>query len=692
MARKEVSSRKVETKMGKSSGDGDFDFKEVIESDEEMHSGRRQGKRSRKVDKQELATPRKRSKKETKFNGNNPIQTIGTVTEGVEVDAGLRSELSPEDISNEIADSCFTELDGDAECAEEPDSSSRVPFVPQDWLDQLFQMCDRSLDVDLGKKVREYVSNVMAMTPATSSESVKAFLSNDAPQNWPSHCNEVDKLWDKYLPRMAKISGHDESSFVKPSGPLSAIVSILWHYPTWKTKMPSFGMTFDGTNPCLKLQEVKIGASDQILTMDAIPLRREMPEGGGNPFDKEDWWPKFQIEAEKLLAALVQKAKFRLVLGKENWDAFRSQLKEYHGIKYTGIDILVDNQAIDIYGSRAQFYVIQNAKTSKVIQIVLPSYHLMTFFYSTGHGAAKLCDFTWNVCAAVAGLKTVNSAYFDWKNEHGRNPSSKMGRTLRKAIELRAREKRDGPMEQAEVGKIFSPWLEKNSHLLRPEDGTRLQQITAAMARKGSATMATEAWKASEPARRQAAALSRGRATQATDEWKASEVGRRRAAAVARNAKATRATDEWKASEAAQRKLAGEVIGRRRGHVTQATAEWQASEAGQRRKQRLASATAKRVEKANRTNAAKWEALRNSEWLQDKRSSSNSKVKGIAMTFEKLDTDGTNKQRAHKLHGWQTSQRGAPPVVVFYHKTERPNGLRYAGCDDDDEVGDESEV
>ncbi len=97
---------------------------------------------------------------------------------------------------------------------------------------------------------------------------------------------------------------------MKPSGPLDAPLTCMWHYPTFSTKKPSYGMVMDTTNPSLRVQGAKLSstarsgprtgsqfANSTTRTMDADATHwmrcgrvcksstpSERPEQGYNPF------------------------------------------------------------------------------------------------------------------------------------------------------------------------------------------------------------------------------------------------------------------------------------------------------------------------------------------------------------------------------------------------------------------------
>ncbi|CAJ2503925.1 Uu.00g113190.m01.CDS01 [Anthostomella pinea] len=92
-----------------------------------------------------------------------------------------------------------------------------------------------------------------------STEDVLAFLQSKA-IGWADHDPELTLIWKRFIPRFQTLLGAEYSTklLCKPSGPLDAILTIVWHYPTFTTKKHNYGHVFDTSNPCLRFQWQKL--------------------------------------------------------------------------------------------------------------------------------------------------------------------------------------------------------------------------------------------------------------------------------------------------------------------------------------------------------------------------------------------------------------------------------------------------
>jgi hypothetical protein len=184
-------------------------------------------------------------------------------------------------------------------------------------------------------------------------------------------------------------------------------------------------------------QLAKIGRNDRMLTLDAYPKRfaydpkKEVSLG-------LEYWPEYQRAALDLVAELTGWSRVRLVLGKENIKELERELCRDESLVVTSVEILIDNDKdtsspMTMYGRKAKIWVLQDKTSMKLKQLVLPSCHLQYFFCGTDLAFAKVCDSTWNFCAAVAGLKDINSQYFEWRVQEflkKSGPTSKMSSSL----------------------------------------------------------------------------------------------------------------------------------------------------------------------------------------------------------------------------------------------------------------------
>jgi hypothetical protein len=451
---------------------------------------------------------------------------------------------------------------GDFEQAPETDSGESV-LRPQwnkdEWIQLLFKSTDKS---PLGQEVRAFVAGVQqrAKNAAEASENVEAFMDKDT-AGFSSHCLQSDKLWDKYAPEFAKIIGCGVEELVKPSGPFLALLCIVWHYPTNTTANPLFGMFFDPSNPCLSLQKAKIGSSGKVLTLDAFPFRMDKPKDGGNPYDgmRFDRWGKFSKLALKYQADFTQNAAIRLVLGKENNLALEKELAGNKSIIVTKAKILVDGKPVKLYRVNAEVFIVQNKSDKAIKQLIFPSYHLETFFYSRPGNGAKFCDMVWNIAAAIIGLEDVNADHFSWKSSQDES-EPKWNRLWRNPVDVILTmlhwEQDHGSLAEAMVREVpcLKIWLSKdgNSSALDATHGSLARQIHRVMISKSMATMADPAWKQAQAYQNVVAGRLRGcekgRATQADPAYKSTDSYQKSTGALAQG-HATMADPNWKGTD-----------------------------------------------------------------------------------------------------------------------------------------------
>jgi hypothetical protein len=105
--------------------------------------------------------------------------------------------------------------------------------------------------------IRQFTVDPIICNPVTVK--MDAFL-DDLRQMWATHDIAMDNIWTDIIAALVKAGMGDFfiSFLTKPSGPARAALCMLWHYATFSTNKPKYGMTLDRTNPCLALQWRKI--------------------------------------------------------------------------------------------------------------------------------------------------------------------------------------------------------------------------------------------------------------------------------------------------------------------------------------------------------------------------------------------------------------------------------------------------
>lgn len=97
--------------------------------------------------------------------------------------------------------------------------------------------------------------------------STNTFLDRDSAAGWASNDRDIDDIWEVLVEDVVKLGSGTvkREDLVKTSGPLGAILSCFWHYPTFETRRRDFGHVFDKTNPALRFQHDKVGANGWVL-------------------------------------------------------------------------------------------------------------------------------------------------------------------------------------------------------------------------------------------------------------------------------------------------------------------------------------------------------------------------------------------------------------------------------------------
>ncbi|KAM0241214.1 hypothetical protein ACHAPO_002017 [Fusarium lateritium] len=172
--------------------------------------------------------------------------------------------------------------------------------------------------------------------------------------NWASHDREIDRAWEKFSNRIVELSGGkiDIRTLSKPSGPFGAVLTTQWHYPTWTTSRPMYGMTMDHTNASLRAQQAKFDIDDHIKTQDTIPIREAFVRGG------VDWgtvytnWSQIKDECCKFVRWLNSTTKIIILVSEENI----RQLRDYVNLDETVEAIKIElDLGINVFGDKPSF-------------------------------------------------------------------------------------------------------------------------------------------------------------------------------------------------------------------------------------------------------------------------------------------------------------------------------------------------
>ena len=568
---------------------------------------------------------------------------------------------------DEIDDSLIELLDEMSDGLSEGDEAGPGRWEPQVWISAFLECTDAS---PLGPAIREMLSECLMHDEAT--EDVLEFLEDKEPSTWRSHCKAVDKIWEEYVPEFARICECDPAMLVKPSGPLFATLCIQWHYPTFNTKFLGYGMVFDPTNLCLKIQKTKIGASRRVLTFDTFPVRTTKPGKGRELGDNFFYWTEYCDLAIKFQHEISKHAKLRLVLGKQNWLLVREYIQKQEDVVVTRIPLFATSgrEPLRFYGEQAHLLVVQDKLTMAVKQIIIPSYHAEWLYHASlsSSAQARMMDKMWNACAAIAGLDSVNSGYFEWKV--ARNPEER-GTLVSVILRLLVLENDGHFTDEETVRDMFSPWISQNSERLDPAKGSLVKQIHFAITMKGRQTQAEGGWQSLKKANQIQAEggwqnLEKGRQKLAEGGWQNLEKGRQTQAEGGWQnlvkSRQTRAEGGWQSLEKGRQTLAeGGWQNLEKGRQTQAEGGWQ------------------NLEKARQTQAASHEKIANARWQAIK--------EGPLLLWQASmrTTDQTRAKKMVELDGkpWPKRSRWMLQITskkhITWYSAKTPGGLRFEG-------------
>lgn len=256
----------------------------------------------------------------------------------------------------------------------------------------------------------ECIADMTTGQLSQSLEPTDAFLTRENGQEWASHDRDVDALWDEFVVDIVRIGGGviKREDLVKPSGPLRAVLTFFWHYPTWNTQKKAFGHTLDKTNQSLGFQDRKIGPNGWVRTHDRFPFRHPYVKGG---VDWEAEYPNWhQIEARCLRfnQEMIKHSKVIFFIGQENHDSWRTFITLAQGDKIHQVQLgstawegLILPSSV--YKAKPAFHTVRNS-SGTVKQLVFSSYHSQFCVNGGDEVRGAYMDLTWNAALNFAEL------------------------------------------------------------------------------------------------------------------------------------------------------------------------------------------------------------------------------------------------------------------------------------------------
>ncbi|KAI0882166.1 uncharacterized protein GGS22DRAFT_191337 [Annulohypoxylon maeteangense] len=307
-----------------------------------------------------------------------------------------------------------------------------------------------------------------------SLEDIDAFhTSNET--NWANHDSDITLEWKSFVEKIEELLGHDiiPGTLSKPSGPLKAILTCRWHYPSWTTKKSVWGHVADRTNPCLKVQFGKAGSNPYIRTENLYPIRVDYtPAEGRRLFADHQKGHRIEKICFEFIKWIDSHSKFLIVLGEENFRYFNSLIEVKEGCEVKKVELKCPGIP-GVYKKTPFLTIIRDRRTHDIQQVAFFSYHSQSFFYG---GFAHLCsaayhDLLWNAVLELSGLEisSTNNFLRMAKASIAMTKTPKSGTQygrLKLAFQLRAEEKSSGvllPQELVET--IFKSFYEKDHEL-----------------------------------------------------------------------------------------------------------------------------------------------------------------------------------------------------------------------------------
>ncbi|KAK0103579.1 hypothetical protein ONS95_005593 [Cadophora gregata] len=281
----------------------------------------------------------------------------------------------------------------------------------------------------------------------------------------------LDTLWDDFVSDNVSQGLVQMASFlVKPSGSRMATLHLRWHYPTFSTKSPFFGVTADSSNPCLRMAFKKLGlqSGTEVFMDEAVYLRYSR-------VDKDDRLPYLKDQDltrlhNNFASNLFSAGRIVLLLSEENFKDFKSS--EAYG-RSLGLMVWPNRK---IYNQSCHIFIVyEDSMKTTITQIVILAWHTEGIMNQKSPQLAQQQDDLWNLAAALSGHKQpVNSDYFRWwvaENVKRKQPTFSgtplgwIGQTpLNRILELITYEKLSGSVVAAnELGDCLLDWVHRNS-------------------------------------------------------------------------------------------------------------------------------------------------------------------------------------------------------------------------------------
>ncbi|RYO97780.1 hypothetical protein DL766_000739 [Monosporascus sp. MC13-8B] len=264
--------------------------------------------------------------------------------------------------------------------------------------------------------------------------------------DWPDHDPEVTARFNEFKSELSGLLGpeYDERLFCKLSGPASAVLGIMWYYPTMVTEKYCWGHTMDKTNPSMRVQYRKIGPNPSVLTSDRFPMRMSWSRS-----DKEldelakqhPNWDRIDAACAKFQRELNASPPFIILVGGEVIASMK-RLVEI-GPNHEVVPVPLNLNTVSMFGKNPEIVVVRHRITQAIRQVVFMSYHGQAFYYGGDNQAVVAYqDLLWNAALQFADLaiKAEDSFSVLARGVMANRSKGRRNRTVVLAVFLRTQE------------------------------------------------------------------------------------------------------------------------------------------------------------------------------------------------------------------------------------------------------------
>ncbi|RYP07020.1 hypothetical protein DL764_002779 [Monosporascus ibericus] len=422
--------------------------------------------------------------------------------EGDFEDNDLQARLELEVTAESIDETCSEDTSEDAE-EEWPTQKAARHYVltplnikvdNRSWTEIFLDFID---DEDMKNSIKDFVSVQGRRSHPKAIEDVDAFLSSTK-KDWADHDPKITAYWSEFKTQLSELLGpeFDERFLVKPSGPLSAVLVVVWHYPTYMTKKQFWGHVMDKSNPSLQVQYRKIGPNRSVLTSNRIPIRKAYSRSASEEFSSLPNWDKIEEVCLKFQRDLNAESPFLIVVGTEN-NSTIERLVEV-GLDYERVWVPINLNTVALYAEEPQILIVRHKDTGAIRQMVFSSFHSQTFYYAAPiPNLVAYHDLLWNAVLEFAGLyiKSENSFTTLVRAVEKKNHYRGYG-MIKTAVYLRGKELQEKMVfPERVVREIFKKVFETEDVPPLGRSRSHVKRILDVWTNKGRMTQAASGWR-----------------------------------------------------------------------------------------------------------------------------------------------------------------------------------------------------